>query len=168
MTEQAWYRKTLLIGLLTVLAICITALAIYLWENRPPEQTIQTNHTTEVKYIVNTQTVVKEVSEIDWDWFTITAYTTDDAGCNNITSIGIDVSRPWTDYFTLAAVDPDIIPYGSTVFIKHNGEILQALAVDTGGAIVGNRIDILVGSLEEAYRFGVQELQVGIIKSKEV
>ena len=167
MTEQNWYRKTLLIGLLTVLVICITALAIYLWENRPPEP-VQINHITKVEYVVNTQTVVREVSEIDWQSFTVTAYTAQDIGCNNITSIGVNYDKSWTEYFEFVAVDPDVIPYGSTVFIKHNGDIVEALAVDTGGRIKGKRLDWYKDSLDEAYRFGVQELQVGIIKSKEV
>ncbi len=50
-----------------------------------------------------------------------------------------------------AAVDPKIIPYGSKVYIPGIG---WRIAEDTGGAIKGNRIDILMDSEEKAFQFG--------------
>jgi len=44
------------------------------------------------------------------------------------------------------AVDPNVIPLGSRVWVEGYGE---AIAADTGGAIKGNIIDVLVAS--EAY-----------------
>ena len=49
------------------------------------------------------------------------------------------------------AVDPKVIPYGSKVFIPGFG---WRVAEDTGGAIKGNRIDILVEDEEKAFRLG--------------
>jgi len=49
------------------------------------------------------------------------------------------------------AVDPDVIPLGSTVYI--NGQ--EYIAQDVGGAIQGNRIDIYCESHEEAIQRGV-------------
>lgn len=49
------------------------------------------------------------------------------------------------------AVDPKVIPYGSKVFIPGIG---WRVAEDTGGAIRGTRIDILVESEEKALQFG--------------
>lgn len=54
------------------------------------------------------------------------------------------------------AVDPNVIPYGSTVYINGQAYIAQ----DCGGAIKGNSIDIYMASHEEAYDFGVQYLEV--------
>ena len=54
------------------------------------------------------------------------------------------------------AVDPDVIPLGSTVII--NGQ--EYVAQDTGGAIQGNRIDIYCGSHEEALQLGVITTEV--------
>lgn len=54
------------------------------------------------------------------------------------------------------AVDPDVIPYGSYVFI--NGDTY--IAEDTGGAIKGNRIDIFFDTHEETVIFGVRYLEV--------
>lgn len=158
------------ITIIIAILLLVVAPAIYFYDNRPPEPTQinQINHSIQTKVIIDRQVVVREVSEIDWSWFTVTAYTQQDTGCNNITSIGINYDKEWTQFFEFVAVDPEIIPYGSTVFIKHNGDIVQALAVDTGGRIRGKRIDWYKDSLDEAYRFGVQELQVGIIKSREI
>lgn len=54
------------------------------------------------------------------------------------------------------AVDPDIIPLGSTVII--NGQ--EYIAQDTGGAIQGNRIDIYCSSHEEAINLGIITAEV--------
>ena len=160
MTEQAWYRKTLLIGLLTVLVICITALAIYLWENRPPEP-VQINHITKVEYVVNTETVIREVDPYQWQEFTVTGYTADDPaqGTNSTVYTGFDLNE--TGDLPIAAVDPDIIPLYSIIEIKDVGAFV---ALDTGGAIKGKRIDILFEDKNDAYQFGVQERLVRVIE----
>lgn len=49
------------------------------------------------------------------------------------------------------AVDPDVIPLGTTVII--NGH--EYVAQDVGGAIQGNRIDVYCNSHEEAIERGV-------------
>lgn len=59
------------------------------------------------------------------------------------------------------AVDPEVIPLGSTVYI--NG--FAYVAEDTGSAIKGNRIDVLLPSHDEALDFGVQYANVSIIKN---
>jgi 3D (Asp-Asp-Asp) domain-containing protein len=54
------------------------------------------------------------------------------------------------------AVDPTIIPLGSTVYI--NGE--EYIAEDIGGAIKGHRIDIFHPTHIDALEFGVQYAEV--------
>lgn len=54
------------------------------------------------------------------------------------------------------AVDPEIIPYGSTVYIDGNIYVAE----DCGGAIKGNRIDIYHSTHKEAVEFGVQYADV--------
>lgn len=56
----------------------------------------------------------------------------------------------------IVAVDPSVIPLGSTVVI--DGE--EYLAADTGGLIKGNRIDIAVPTHAEALELGVQQVEV--------
>ncbi|TMV51008.1 hypothetical protein FE783_09550 [Paenibacillus mesophilus] len=68
------------------------------------------------------------------------------------------------------AVDPDIIPLGSTVYVtgySYDGLPvggMMAKAVDIGGAINGNRIDIYVpGSREKAKTFGYQNVTLHVV-----
>lgn len=50
------------------------------------------------------------------------------------------------------AVDPEVIPLGSTVYIDGK----EYVAEDVGGAIKGNRIDIYSSSHDEALKLGVK------------
>lgn len=62
------------------------------------------------------------------------------------------------------AVDPRIIPLGSHVYIQFpDGHGTYAVAEDTGGAIKGNRIDVAMWSVAEAYRFGIQRVKVSVL-----
>lgn len=54
------------------------------------------------------------------------------------------------------AVDPEVIPYGTTVIIDGRTYIAE----DCGGAIKGNRIDIFMNSHEEALKAGVRTAEV--------
>lgn len=57
------------------------------------------------------------------------------------------------------AVDPSVIPYGSEVLI--NGHTY--IAEDCGGAIKGNRVDILFDTHQEALNFGIRYLEVSYV-----
>lgn len=79
------------------------------------------------------------------------------------TGTGLTASgTPCTGYHTLA-VDPDVIPLQSSVYIpyfkdqKNNGNFV---AEDTGGAIKGNRIDIAFDNDDEANQFGRQTIDI--------
>ena len=54
------------------------------------------------------------------------------------------------------AVDPDVIPLGSTVMVDMGDDegLRTLVANDTGGAVKGNHIDLCVGSHEEALQLG--------------
>lgn len=88
--------------------------------------------------------------------FTLTAYCPCDRCCgkwaDGITATGTTATEGRT-----IAVDPDIIPYGSTVTIHFaDGSSHSYIAEDCGGAIKGNRIDVFLDSHKDALRFGVQ------------
>lgn len=91
----------------------------------------------------------------------LTAYTPFDEGCSGIAFDG----NPAVPYRTIA-VDPDVIPLGSVVRIvdvsTHLPDSVDEVFVahDTGGAIVGQRIDVCVRSVQEAYRFGRRNMRV--------
>ena len=54
------------------------------------------------------------------------------------------------------AVDPKVIPYGTTLII--NG--IEYIAEDCGGAIKGNKIDIYFESHKKALEFGIQYTEI--------
>ncbi|MGB9792242.1 MAG: G5 domain-containing protein [Thermacetogeniaceae bacterium] len=59
------------------------------------------------------------------------------------------------------AVDPEVIPLGSRLYIEGYG---YARAVDTGGLIKGNRIDLFFESAEECFRWGKRQVDVYILE----
>ena len=87
-------------------------------------------------------------------------------GCTGITATGIDVRNTiYHEDKRIIAVDPNVIPLGSTVKVTLvNGDSFEAVAGDTGGAIKGRRIDVLVASRDEAYRLGRMSAKVEIIE----
>lgn len=102
-----------------------------------------------------------QTSEIttDGNWTTMTvsatAYSTNEAGLSAYTATGINLhENP-----QVVSVDPNIIPLGSTVVIDGFGTFI---AGDTGGAIVGNKIDIHMTDLSACYAFGRQSVQIRV------
>ncbi|WP_175615976.1 LysM peptidoglycan-binding domain-containing protein [Piscibacillus halophilus] len=87
-----------------------------------------------------------------------TAYTADCEGCSGVTSTGINLNEDRDK--KVVAVDPDVIPLGSTVWVEGYGE---AIAGDTGGSIEGNRIDVHVPTKEEANEWGVRTVEVKVV-----
>lgn len=72
------------------------------------------------------------------------------------TAIGTSVTPGRT-----IAVDPNVIPLGSTVYIEGIG---YRVAEDVGGAITSNRIDLAVSSHSEAYAQGISYNNVYLVK----
>lgn len=60
-------------------------------------------------------------------------------------------------HWGIAAVDPRVISLGKSVYVEGYGE---ARALDTGGAIIGNRIDLYMNSQEAAAAWGVRKVLV--------
>jgi len=89
---------------------------------------------------------------------TATAYTAQCAGCSGVTATGIDLNN--NPNKKVIAVDPNVIPLGSRVYVEGYGE---AVAGDTGGAIKGNKIDLHVPNNDAAYSWGVRTVNVTIL-----
>ena len=74
---------------------------------------------------------------------------------------GITASGRKAVPYTSVAVDPRIIPLGSTVYIDHgDGDIRVYRADDTGSAIKGAHIDICVEEHDKALQMGVDTVTV--------
>ena len=86
-------------------------------------------------------------------WMEATGYSRFDPGCGNYTATGEFVR------YGLAAVDTDVIPLGTNLYVEGYG---HAIAADTGGAIIGNRIDLAFDSHEEALNWGRRGVNVYI------
>jgi len=76
-----------------------------------------------------------------------------------LTAMGHDLTA--NPNMKVIAVDPKVIPLGSKVWVEGYGE---AIAGDTGGAIKGNRIDVLVGSDGSADNWGRKSVKVKVIE----
>ncbi len=89
-----------------------------------------------------------------WHPFEATAY------CD----YGFTASGVWVREGIVAA-DPRVLPLGSEIDIKLDGEILEKYQVmDVGSAIKGYIIDIWMPTCEEAVRFGRREVKVRVRK----
>ncbi|MBR3458875.1 MAG: DUF348 domain-containing protein, partial [Selenomonadaceae bacterium] len=83
-----------------------------------------------------------------------TAYLPTDGSPEGLTASGIPAQRG------IAAVDPDVIPLGTRLYIPGYGE---ALAADTGGAIIGNKIDLCMEDYGECMEFGRRDITVYVL-----
>ncbi|MFS0785559.1 3D domain-containing protein [Shouchella sp. 1P09AA] len=86
-----------------------------------------------------------------------TAYTAFCEGCSGVTYTGIDLRENPNQ--KVIAVDPSVIPLGSTVYVEGYGE---AIAGDIGGAITGNKIDLFMPEQQDALNFGRQNLTIHV------
>ncbi|AHL71728.1 LysM peptidoglycan-binding domain-containing protein [Bacillus altitudinis] len=98
------------------------------------------------------QSVQKEMT------VTATAYTANDGGISGITATGVNLNK--NPNAKVIAVDPNVIPLGSKVYVEGYGE---AIAADTGGAIKGNKIDVHVPSKSQAKNWGVKSVKVKVL-----
>ncbi|WP_181348446.1 3D domain-containing protein [Thalassobacillus sp. CUG 92003] len=100
----------------------------------------------------NNEDVAKEFTA------TATAYTANCTGCSGVTRTGIDLNA--NPDKKVIAVDPDVIPLGSEVYVEGYG---RAVAGDTGGAINGQKIDVFIPSKQEALNWGRKEVNVKVL-----
>ena len=88
-------------------------------------------------------------------------------GCVGRTATGLDVSNTiyTPEGLRVVAVDPNTIPLYSIVQVfMSDGTSFTAQAMDTGGDIKFNRLDILVSTRKEAYQLGRQQVTVKILR----
>ncbi len=91
----------------------------------------------------------------------VTAYSPDAQSCgasaDGITASGYSV---FTNGGNLVAADPKVLPLGSIVSIPGYASDAVVPVLDVGGAIKGNKLDVLYPTHARARQWGVQELEV--------
>lgn len=89
--------------------------------------------------------------------FKLTAYSGPQLGqAQPITATGTTARAGRT-----VAVDPVVIPLGSRIYIEGLGE---RIAEDVGGGVKGNHIDVYLGTVPQAFDFGVRRGRVSLIE----
>ncbi|MEH7249368.1 3D domain-containing protein [Neobacillus niacini] len=86
-----------------------------------------------------------------------TAYSYQSAG--NFTAMGYNIRE--NPNMKLIAVDPSVIPLGSRVWVEGYGE---AIAGDTGGAIKGHKIDVLMPNNAQAIAWGRKTVKIIVLQ----
>lgn len=89
-------------------------------------------------------------------YVTATAYSVADSG--SVTKLGYNIKQ--NPNLKLIAVDPSVIPLGKKVWVEGYG---TAIAGDTGGAISGHRIDVLMPTKKAALSWGRKTVKVIIL-----
>ncbi|WP_369901550.1 ubiquitin-like domain-containing protein [Bacillus manliponensis] len=88
-----------------------------------------------------------------------TAYSPYCGGCQGVSAGGYNYKA--NPNMKLIAVDPRVIPLGTKVWVEGYG---YAVAGDTGGAIKGNRIDVLMPSEKQAYAWGRKRVKIQVLQ----
>ncbi len=93
----------------------------------------------------------------------VTAYSPDERSCgiwaDGITASGYSV---FTNGGKLVAADTSLLPFGSLISIPGYDNGAPVPVLDRGGAIKGNRLDVLYPTHRRALQWGVQELEVTV------
>ena len=84
------------------------------------------------------------------------AYLPTDGGGSCVTATGLPATHG------VVAVDPDVIPLGTRVYIPGYG---VAIAADTGGMIEGAMIDLCMEDYDDCMEFGRRDIDVYILET---
>ncbi len=87
-------------------------------------------------------------------WMEASAYLPTDGGGDCITATGLPAQHG------VVAVDPDVIPLGTRLYIPGYG---FAIAADTGGMIEGYMIDLCMEDYEACMEFGRRDIDVYVL-----
>lgn len=105
----------------------------------------------------------KKVVPVRTLWMRVTAYSPDHRSCG-IFADGqtATLHSVWTNAGKLAAADTDVLPFGSMISVPgyDGGRVIPVL--DRGGAIKGDRLDLLFPTHEEALQWGVRLVPVQV------
>jgi len=132
--------------------------------NQETEQEQEETETTEPSSPFREEAEIK-IEDVEATAYTNNAEDTITFDGRVLTRSGYDVTDTILyEGMRIIAVDPAIIPLGTRVYVEGFG---MAIALDTGSAIKGNKIDVMMDSKEEAVTFGRQPLTIWVIPKQE-
>jgi 3D (Asp-Asp-Asp) domain-containing protein len=99
----------------------------------------------------------KFITSLKSEVFEVTAYDKSPLSCGKWAQYGKTKTGTKPNSLRTVAVDPDIIPLGSIVYIEGIG---WRIAEDTGRLIKGKSIDVFFDSYEDALEFGRKNIKV--------
>ena len=110
---------------------------------------------------------IEMIRPVNLGQFKATAYCSCEKCCGIWSKYNLTASGAVPEEGVTVAVDPKVIPLGSTVYVEFcDGRVGEYIAQDTGSAIKGNKIDVYFESHEEAWNFGVQKVNVKVLEAK--
>jgi len=171
--KSTWRRRKQIIEIIKAFAIYILLVGLTV------SVTLNWLIWTDLKHIITTEKEVIKNTEIKyieapyffdnegsrWEWYTATAYSQYDDGCNNIVFTGFDLDQ--VNVKKLPIVASNCIPLYTIIEIEGLGSYI---VLDTGlgyrtdyGWEDDHWIDILFETQKEADEFGKQKLRVRIL-----
>src|SRR3954452_25360257 len=112
------------------------------------------SNTSTVKEVSKSTESTNNAKEL---YVSATAYS-HESSITGLTATGYNVKA--NPNMKLIAVDPSVIPLGTKVWVEGYGE---AIAGDTGGAIKGHKIDVLMPSSAQAISWGRKTVKIVIL-----
>lgn len=122
--------------------------------SKPKSTSTSTSTSTSQTTKNDTDTSSKSGKEL---YVSATAYSHEDTK-SDLTYLGYNIKE--NPNMKLIAVDPGVIPLGSKVWVEGYG---VAIAGDTGGAIIGHKIDVLMPSSAKALQWGRKTVKIIIL-----
>jgi 3D (Asp-Asp-Asp) domain-containing protein len=96
-------------------------------------------------------------------WMNVSGYAPDARSCgDSADGRTATLHSVKTNNSRLAAADPKVLPYGSMLSIPGYADTTVVPVLDCGGAIKGNKLDLLFPTHEEAIKWGRKKVQVTI------
>ena len=120
----------------------------------PKNDSNSNSNTSTVKEVSKSNESTNNAKEL---YVSATAYS-HESSITGLTATGYNIKA--NPNMKLIAVDPSVIPLGTKVWVEGYGE---AIAGDTGGAIKGHKIDVLMPSGAQAISWGRKTVKIVIL-----
>lgn len=96
-------------------------------------------------------------------WMRVTAYSPDARSCGKwADGQTATMHSVWTNAMRLVAADTKVLPFRSLITVPGYADSEIVPVLDRGGAIKGNRLDVLFPTHQIALRWGVRDLPITV------